>query len=728
MKKITFILALLVATSMAFAQNRVVLVEHFTQASCPPCASYNPGFQSTLDANAENVASIRYQTSWPGFDPMYLHNPGDSDARVQYYGVQGVPNPVLEGNASIDPDLSGNLAGPLSEAISVPAPIEIEATAEFINIQGDTPADFPTLETAEVSVNVDLTALEAVSGNLVAHIVVTEKLIEYATPPGSNGETAFENVMRKMLPSSAGTSIDDMAAGDVVTLSEAWLVPDYVDYSELAVVIFVQDQSTKEVHQAQILDVAINDVPFAVNAGVGNITVSPATCETSTIPQVAIYNFGSENLTSGVIDYSINGVAGESVPWSGNLTTLSVDIVTLPLTNYVEGPSGVNIIEVSFSETNGGTDEEELSNVFATDFMRDITTTNENEVTVTILTDNYGSETTWTITSPSGSVIASGGPYTDGVNETLTATATLPENGCYNFDIADAYGDGICCSYGEGAYSITDASGNVLLEGGAFTDAETKPFNASLCEAPAATATATGANGTTANGAIDVTASGGSGAGYSYSIDNGATWQDSGSFTDLEAGTYTVLIQDGNECPAQAAATVESVCADADVSESIVNDTNGSNGSVTAFVNGPDSPYSFSWSTGVAESGSESTIDNLSAGTYSVIITDTWGCTVVADFVVGNSVGIDDVVGGIYLGQNYPNPANKTTVIATGGINEAMQLNVLDVTGKVVVSQAINSGATTIEVNTAALAQGTYFYQLSNQKTVIATKKMVIVH
>ncbi len=43
--------------------------------------------------------------------------------------------------------------------------------------------------------------------DLVLHAVVTETDIEFATPPGSNGETKFYDVTRKMLPSKEGTAI-----------------------------------------------------------------------------------------------------------------------------------------------------------------------------------------------------------------------------------------------------------------------------------------------------------------------------------------------------------------------------------------------------------------------------------------------------------------------------------------------------------------------------------------
>jgi hypothetical protein len=40
---------------------------------------------------------------------------------------------------------------------------------------------------------------------------------------------------------------------------------------------------------------------------------------------------------------------------------------------------------------------------------------------------------------------------------------------CIRFEIYDSYGDGICCGYGQGSYTVT-FQGNVIVSGGQFTD------------------------------------------------------------------------------------------------------------------------------------------------------------------------------------------------------------------------------------------------------------------
>ena len=73
-------------------------------------------------------------------------------------------------------------------------------------------------------------------------------------------------------------------------------------------------------------------------------------------------------------------------------------------------------------------------------------------VAITIQGDAYGSETTWLLRDSSDAVVAGSAPLQDGY-PLVDAFLTLPV-GQYTFTIYDSFGDGICCGYGEGWYSI----------------------------------------------------------------------------------------------------------------------------------------------------------------------------------------------------------------------------------------------------------------------------------
>jgi len=99
-------------------------------------------------------------------------------------------------------------------------------------------------------------------------------------------------------------------------------------------------------------------------------------------------------------------------------------------------------------------------------------TCSTNEVTLNLDFDNYASETTWTLKNSAGQTVYSGGGYANG-DASTTETFCLPD-GCYDFTINDSYGDGICCSYGNGSYNLVAADGTSLISGASFTSTETQ--------------------------------------------------------------------------------------------------------------------------------------------------------------------------------------------------------------------------------------------------------------
>lgn len=114
------------------------------------------------------------------------------------------------------------------------------------------------------------------------------------------------------------------------------------------------------------------------------------------------------------------------------------------------------------------------------------TACNDNEVNVSVTFDNYPEETAWALKNSSGTTVASGSYSTANADgSTVNETYCLPD-GCYDFVITDVYGDGICCSYGNGSYSVTNGS-TTLASGGSFTSSDATNF--CLGGAPAATCT-----------------------------------------------------------------------------------------------------------------------------------------------------------------------------------------------------------------------------------------------
>ena len=101
-----------------------------------------------------------------------------------------------------------------------------------------------------------------------------------------------------------------------------------------------------------------------------------------------------------------------------------------------------------------------------------------SNVSLSLTFDNYPEETAWSVINASGSTVASGGTYDSQADgSTLNISVGCLDDGCYDFIITDVYGDGICCSYGNGSYTLTNSdTGITLVSGAQFTSSETTNF------------------------------------------------------------------------------------------------------------------------------------------------------------------------------------------------------------------------------------------------------------
>ena len=83
-------------------------------------------------------------------------------------------------------------------------------------------------------------------------------------------------------------------------------------------------------------------------------------------------------------------------------------------------------------------------------------------------------ETSWNL-EIDGIIVGSGGSYSISGPQTSEEIINMP-NGDYTFTINDTYGDGICCAYGQGSYSVLVNSVETI-SGGEFGSSESTNFS-----------------------------------------------------------------------------------------------------------------------------------------------------------------------------------------------------------------------------------------------------------
>src|SRR5581483_7754071 len=125
------------------------------------------------------------------------------------------------------------------------------------------------------------------------------------------------------------------------------------------------------------------------------------------------------------------------------------------------------------------------------------------------------------------------------------------------------------------------------------------------------------------NGFAQITVATGA-APYQFNWSGPGTAQDS-VYVNVAEGAVNVTITDANNCTGTAAFNITQPT---QLTLSSNGQTNvlcfgGANGSITVNANGSVPPYNYVWSNG----GSGASITNITAGTYSVTVTDSHQCT-----------------------------------------------------------------------------------------------------
>ncbi|SHK71142.1 T9SS type A sorting domain-containing protein [Epilithonimonas mollis] len=269
----------------------------------------------------------------------------------------------------------------------------------------------------------------------------------------------------------------------------------------------------------------------------------------------------------------------------------------------------------------------------------------------------------------------------NGCTATVNATVTQPASAVSGTTVVTNVA---CNGASNGAINLTPAGGTAPYTfnwgGGVTTEDRTGltagTYTVVITDANGCTATvnatvtqpASAVSGTTvvtnvacngaSNGAINLTPAGGT-APYTFNWGGGVTTEDR---TGLTAGTYTVVITDANGCTATVNATVTQPTAlTATTSQTNIACNGGSSGIATINVSGGTGPYTYSWS---PSGGTAATASGLSAGTYTVTVTDANTCTLSRTFTITQSAPISAPTGATE--QTFNSGDNLNALVVNG--------------------------------------------------------------
>jgi hypothetical protein len=223
--------------------NKIVLLEDFANVSCNPCVTSNKIIYSlTHYNNGLKVIAIKYPTNFPSpNDPFYLANSTDCNARMSYYNIFSAPTTVIDGIEKPISTDSNDVKQKISNRMMQEAQFRLTVTDTLIGSSYSIQIKVDLLDNSNIDFN-----------SLVIQTVVIEESIEFANPPGSNGETIFYDVMRAMLPSNQGELMTDLETTGSKEFTRQIMLNSQWQYEKIKTVVFIQDKNSKEVYQVEV--------------------------------------------------------------------------------------------------------------------------------------------------------------------------------------------------------------------------------------------------------------------------------------------------------------------------------------------------------------------------------------------------------------------------------------------------------------------------------------------
>ena len=219
-----------------------------------------------------------------------------------------------------------------------------------------TPSWSPTFTNCVVTVTIESSSSFTAIGALMFRLCLVERVINFATPPGINGEKVFNDVVRKSYPTtivsgsvtSMGTPLNsNWVTAQTQTFTINCNIPNYIqDLSQMAFVGFVQDDGDRKIYQAARTPEAA--IPNDIKA---DSLYIPLSCNGVITPSFMVQNLGLVGITALTITPYIDGIAQTIINYTGNIAGGANATIALP--NYTAS-YGSHTFSATITGVSGG--------------------------------------------------------------------------------------------------------------------------------------------------------------------------------------------------------------------------------------------------------------------------------------------------------------------------------------------------------------------------------------
>ncbi len=262
---------------------------------------------------------------------------------------------------------------------------------------------------------------------------------------------------------AANVTFADISNGDL----ESWSGNTPIDWSTIDSGIDVSASSTQVKSGNTSAAIVVNTRSQAATDFMQNVDVtSGETLDVSVWIRHTDGGVKARLYVDGYRDYSDATLTNEWQQVNYRYTASSSKTIPVGLRFYdVNGFDGSELVYVDLFEptATSSTDSDSEIDTGSCDLTSGV---------VQLTTDDYGSETSWSLSSVQAGVVQSGSGYVSNSSESI---ALCLADGDYTFTINDSYGDGICCSYGSGQYSVL-VGGQTVASGASFGSSESTLF------------------------------------------------------------------------------------------------------------------------------------------------------------------------------------------------------------------------------------------------------------
>ena len=481
MKRITLALMALLALSFSLkAQqyvstepaNRNVILEEFTGRGCGYCTdghrianelmANNPGRLWAINIHAGGYA----QTSYPNMITQ------DGNTIHGGFQISGYPTGVVNRTTAAGQSRSA-WAGIASQQMNQASECNVAGMA-IVN---------PQTRLATITVEVYYTGNSTVDQNFLTVAMLQDSILGSQADYGNynptqwlNGQYVHMHILRDVISESAwGDPISPTTQGTLITRTYEYEIPEVigspngvdVDIDNIFFLAWVAERQQGNAYRPILTGCHLDMVQGSdepIYPMIRSVSqVGGATCTHTKIVDVNVQNGGTDVLTSLTINAEVEGET-YTINWEGNLAQYEIEKLEIP----VEVSFGTHPINVEITEANGQPYSTQVtSSVNCLEWQSVEIEGEEEELKLELMQDKFGNHITWEFTTPDGTVLASGGPYTMLASGTGTQLhiehATVPANECVKFTIYDQMENGICCSFGHGYYIVKDSQGNVLF-------------------------------------------------------------------------------------------------------------------------------------------------------------------------------------------------------------------------------------------------------------------------